>query len=105
MVSCCVNPACGVEFKLLNAGDLYAHERPNLNTEFFWLCSECCSKVELQLDGNGYISVRKRSEMDGRQPPHPAGHLRVVTRPIGRKPWRHSIPSGERAAPLGLGWT
>jgi hypothetical protein len=105
MVSCCVNPACRVEFKLLNAGDLYAHERPNANTEFFWLCSSCCSKFELQLDVDGCVSVRPRGHVPGPQPPHPGGHLHIVTRPIGRKPWRHSIPAGERTSSSGLGWS
>jgi hypothetical protein len=106
MVSCCVNPACRTEFKLLNAGDLYAHEQPDANTEFFWLCAACCSKFELQLDADGGVSVRPRSYLAGSHPPHPAGHLHIVTRPIGRKLWRHAIPSGERTPPpSGFGWS
>ena len=104
MISCCVNPACRAEFKLLNAGDLYAHERPSDDTEFFWLCSACAPKVDLQLDPNGRVSVRPRSDINLARPPHPDGDLRLVARPMKRLPWRHMMPFGERASfGFGLG--
>ncbi len=57
MVSCCANPPCRIEFKLLNGGDLYALERRSANTEFFWLCSACVPMVALRLDAMGGVSL------------------------------------------------
>ena len=69
MVSCCVNPACRAEFKLLNTGDLYALERRSADTEFFWLCFACALVVAPGLDAMGGVSVRTRS--DARHPQLP----------------------------------
>jgi hypothetical protein len=96
MVNRCVNPACREEFKLLNAGDLYAHEKRYANTEFFWLCSACASRFDLRLDSLGRVTLRPRG--DRALPPHPEGTLRLISRAV-RPPARpHAVPSGERAA-------
>ena len=80
MVSCCANPACRIEFKLLNGGDLYALERRSADTEFFWLCSACVPLVALRLDAMGGISARPRSDALRPQPPHSDSLLRLVYR-------------------------
>jgi hypothetical protein len=103
MVNCCINPACRCEFKLFSSGNLYAHERPVADTEFFWLCSECVSKVDLHLDTAGHVSTRSRGN-DRRRPPHPDGDLRLVSRPILRVPWQHMTPAGEREPLAGVGF-
>ena len=76
MVRCCINPACCIEFRSLNAGALYAVERRSADTEFFWLCSNCVSKVALSLDPIGGVSVRPKSDAVRPQPPQPDGYLR-----------------------------
>jgi hypothetical protein len=95
MVNRCVNPACREEFKLLNAGDLYAHEKRYANTEFFWLCSSCTSRFDLRLDPLGRVTLRPRG--DRVLPPHPDGNLRLISRAV--RPARpNAVPSGERAS-------
>ena len=91
MVSCCVNPACRTEFKLLNTGDLYALERRSADTEFFWLCSACALVVALGLDARGGVSVRPRSDARHPQIPHLDNRLRLVARTsVERTPWHRS---------------
>ena len=96
MVNRCVNPACHEEFKLLNAGDLYAHERRSTGTEFFWLCATCAASFDLYLDPAGSVSVSPRSTINRAQPPHPDGYLRLVSRSRKPAPRPHTMPSGER---------
>jgi hypothetical protein len=96
MVNHCVNPACREEFKVLNAGDLYAHETRSADTEFFWLCSTCVSVHDLRLDPMGRVWLRPRG--DQVQPPHPDGYLRLVSRVIKPNGRLHAMPSGERSA-------
>ena len=96
MVNRCVNPACREEFKLLNAGDLYAHEKRYANTEFFWLCSACASRFDLRLDQVGRVTLRPRG--DRGLPPHPDGTLRLISRAVRPPARAHAIPSGERAS-------
>jgi hypothetical protein len=96
MVNRCVNPACHEEFKLLNAGDLYAHERRSTGTEFFWLCATCAASFDLYLDPEGSVTVRARSATSRAQPPHPDGYLRLVSRSRKPAPRPHTMPSGER---------
>ena len=50
MINCCVNPDCSTEFKVFNAGNLYALETRSANTEFFWLCPACEPMVDLCLN-------------------------------------------------------
>jgi len=97
MVDRCVNPECRAEFRLLSAGDLYAHERRSADTEFFWLCSTCASKFDLYLDPSGCVSVKARCAIRKTAPPSPDGDLRLVSRstqPAHRPP---TLPSSERA--------
>ena len=91
MVSCCVNPACRTEFKLLNTGYLYALERRSANTEFFWLCSGCALVVALGLDAMGGVSVRPRSDAHRPHPPSLESRLRLVARSSAERiPWHRS---------------
>jgi hypothetical protein len=103
VVNCCVNPACSEEFRLLNAGDLYAHERRSTNTEFFWLCSTCASRLDLYLDPAGSVSIRERSAGHGAQPPNPDTHLRLVSRSTKPIPRPHTLPSEERRTSFAFG--
>jgi hypothetical protein len=96
MVQCCVNPACREEFKLLSAGDLYAHERRSADTEFFWLCAACAGKFDLYLDPAGRVMVRAWSAGNRAVPPHPEGDLRLVSRLTKRVPQISTILYGER---------
>jgi len=98
MIQHCVNPACRTEFKLLNAGNLYAHERRAANTEFFWLCSTCAPRFDLRLDPLGRVAIHPRADFTGTQPPHPDHSLRLVarsTRDAQRLPWHLTTPAGE----------
>jgi hypothetical protein len=91
MVSCCVNPACRTESKLLNKGYLYALERRSADTEFFWLCSACALVVEMSLDEMGGVSVRPRSGTRHPQLPHLDSRLRLVARPsVEQTPWHRA---------------
>lgn len=96
MVAHCVNPGCRKEFKLLNAGDLYAHEKRHSDTEFFWLCSDCTSEFYLCLDPTGGVRLRLRGERG--LPPHPDGSLRLVSRAAKPAARLQGIPAGEQAS-------
>ncbi len=102
MVNRCVNPACRQEFKLLNAGDLYAHESRSSSTEFFWLCATCAASFNLYLDPAGRVSVRPWSAANRAQPPHPEGDLRLVSRSKKPAPRPQTMPSGERTFSFGF---
>jgi hypothetical protein len=97
MVNRCVNPACREEFKLLNAGDLYAHESRSSSTEFFWLCATCAGSFDLYLEPAGGVSVRSQNATNRIQPPNPESHLRLVSRSKKPVPRPRTVPSGERA--------
>ena len=95
MVHRCFNPGCQREMKLLSDGSLYSFERRNLDTEFFWLCSDCSAVLELGLDPTGGIVLRPRGLKGYAQPPHPDRDLRQVSlsKPVQRSddpaaPWR-----------------
>jgi hypothetical protein len=103
MVNCCVNPACSEEFRLLNAGNLYAHERRSSSTEFFWLCSTCASRFDVYLDAAGSVKVRERSAGHGAQPPNADAHLRLVSRSAKPTPRPHTLPSEERGTSFAFG--
>jgi hypothetical protein len=74
---------CRTEFRILNPGDLYALERRSTDTEFFWLCSSCVSRVALSLDPIGCVSVRPQSDAVHPQPPHPDRYPRLVAQAAG----------------------
>lgn len=95
MVDCCANPGCRADFRLLNSGALHALERRSADTEFFWLCSECTSQFNLQLDPDGGLSLRPLGERWQAHPANREGRLRLVSRAVHRVPWRQSVPAGE----------
>jgi hypothetical protein len=97
MVKSCVNSACREEFKLLNAGDLYSREWHSADTEFFWICSACASMFDLVIDAMGCVSVTPRGKTDRKQPPHPNGHLRLISRAVKPVCRPDTLPSGEQA--------
>ena len=111
MVKHCINPACKAEFKLFHTGYLYAHEQPRHDTEFFWLCSPCAIHVVPFLDETGEVHVKPRDRgTPVFLPPRQGGHLRIISGPPQRMPWRSTIPSNERipaasAGPAGLAMT
>ena len=96
MVNRCANSVCRAEFKLLNAGDLYAHEKLHSDTEFFWLCSPCASGFNLRLDAMGSVQLRPRGERA--LPPHRDGSLRLISRAVRPASLLHTMPSGEQAS-------
>jgi hypothetical protein len=103
MVNRCLNPDCRTEFKLLNAGDLYAYERRSADTEFFWLCSACACKFDLYLDSSGRVAVRARNVLNRASPPTLDGHLRLVSRSAKPMPRPQTIPSDERSTSFASG--
>lgn len=95
MVSRCINPACGKDCRLLNAGELYALERRCADTEFFWLCPACAAGVAPYLDAQGCVAVgpRTRSGLSG--PPQPDTRLRLAY-PLGNARFRSPADSRSR---------
>lgn len=100
MVKYCINPDCRVEFKVYNSGYLYAHERPSHDTEFFWLCSPCATRLIPALDEAGCVVIRPRTAGMNFLPPRRCGDLRVLSAPAQRLPWRKNAPAGERIPPV-----
>jgi hypothetical protein len=94
MVNCCINPACRIEFRLLNSGDLYAIERPSAETEFFWICADCASRFSLVLDPAGTVSLRPRGKNEQGYPPQLQARLRLVAHARRHMPWRNAVPAG-----------
>jgi hypothetical protein len=82
MVNNCANPVCRAAFKLLDSGDLYALERQTSNTEFYWLCPECASRFELDLNTWSGILLRHRGEQGHADMPRPEASLRLVARAV-----------------------
>jgi hypothetical protein len=103
MVDCCVNPACGAEFKQLSGGDLYAIERRSADTEFFWLCSRCAAVFDVCLGAAGKVGLRRRGARGKARSPHPEGNLRLVTRGLRSLPPRDDTPASERPMIEGSG--
>jgi hypothetical protein len=95
MVDCCANPACRAEFKLLTTGDLYALERRCADTEFFWLCSACFARYELQLDSHSTPTIIPRAIRQHTRPAAREATLRLISCAIRRIPWRKTVPSNE----------
>jgi hypothetical protein len=96
MVNHCINPDCRAEFDVLSSGDLYAYERRSVDTEFFWLCSECAARYDLHLDPACSVALRARGADHG-APPRPGCKLRLVTRSRRSMPRLQTVPSGNRA--------
>jgi len=92
MVNRCVNPACHEEFRLLNAGDLYAHERRSADTRFLWLCAQCAATFELYFDPAGQVCLRPRSDTRGNS-------LRTLTAIFGLSRDPHDPHPGHTACP------
>lgn len=103
MVNQCMNPTCHTEFRLLNSGDLYAVDRPDGDTEFFWICARCAKNLELHLDRFGdVILVRKGSPL-ALTAPRPRASLRLVAQKTRRLPWRYAIPATARCQTVQTG--
>jgi hypothetical protein len=98
MVKRCFNSACQEEFKLLNAGDLYACERRSADTEFFWLCCGCASRFDIFLDAAGRVTLEPRRETYRFRPPYLDGRLRLISRSVKPAPRPNTLPFGERPA-------
>jgi hypothetical protein len=100
MVSTCLNTACHEEFKVLNAGDLYALDTTSSEPEFFWLCKQCAALYDVCRDLSGRVSLRPRDEVSSRQPPTFDGTLRLIARSLKPLPRLNTVPSGERTRVL-----
>jgi hypothetical protein len=96
MVKGCLNTNCQEEFRVLNAGDLYALEARSADTEFFWLCANCALRYDVALDAMGRVALRPRGKAPSQQPPDLDGHLRLIARSLRPTPRPDAIPSGER---------
>jgi hypothetical protein len=94
----CVNPVCQAEFRLFNTGNLYAMERRHADTEFFWLCPACVTRMALILDPAGHVAVQPRSEAGHRFPPHPDRDLRLLTHLTAPVASRRAIAPHARVA-------
>jgi hypothetical protein len=94
MINQCVNPACRIEFRLFNSGDLYAIDRPHGYPEYFWVCSTCASQFNVSVDPMGFVSLRPRSERDQEHSADPHVILRLVAHAARHMPWRRSVPAG-----------
>jgi hypothetical protein len=58
MVTKCANPACVARFRYLSKGRLFRLEVEYDKDEYFWLCSDCASKMVLKVEkGRGVITV------------------------------------------------
>lgn len=86
MIKHCSNPNCRAAFKVFSGAHIYGYERQSANTEFFWLCSACVTKLALYLDPAGSVSVRPWSDISRVQPPHPDGNLRFISRIMRPRP-------------------
>lgn len=94
MLNRCVNPACRTELRLLNSANLYALERPDAVTDYFWICSNCASTLIPVLDSMGIVSLKHREDSHPTNPPHPASTLRLVAHARRHMPWQHTVPTG-----------
>jgi len=66
MVSQCANPACGANFLYFGEGQLitvrrHAHSSTESTVEFFWLCGECASRMNLEVESDGEMSLVPRT--------------------------------------------
>ena len=76
MVSKCLNPACNKPFRVFRTGTLFLVDDPRVpgqlnspafagNTirrpEYFWLCGECSSTMEVSVDRDGSVGVARRT--------------------------------------------
>jgi hypothetical protein len=60
MVAKCANPPCRTRFRYLGEGRLFRIEIESSKNEYFWLCSDCASKMTLKAKrGKGVIVVRR----------------------------------------------
>ena len=66
MVSQCANPACGANFLYFGEGQLitvrrHTHSSTESTVEFFWLCGECASRMNLEVESDGEMSLVPRT--------------------------------------------
>ena len=70
MVSECANPNCSAQFLYFGEGQLVAVPRQtdlsgHSRIEFFWLCGECASVLELHVSLSGEIDLLERHSHAG----------------------------------------
>lgn len=58
MVTKCADPPCSARFRYLREGRLFRLEAECDKEEYFWLCSECASKMLLKVEkGRGVVTL------------------------------------------------
>jgi len=68
MVSECANPGCGAQFLYFGEGKLVVVRRQQASpdqakVEFFWLCGDCATHLNLEIPSNGIPHVVPRQPM------------------------------------------
>jgi hypothetical protein len=82
MLAKCANPPCSSAFHYLEEGLLFRRESEFAEisqTEYFWLCSTCCTKMTLRLNGEGAVTAIPLERRLGR----PASGVHFI--PLDRK--------------------
>lgn len=58
MLAKCANPQCAARLRYLSQGRLFRLEVEYEKDEYFWLCSDCASKMFLKVEkGRGVVTV------------------------------------------------
>jgi len=58
MLAKCANPLCSARLRYLSQGRLFRLEVEQDKNEYFWLCSDCASKMVLKVEkGGGVVTV------------------------------------------------
>jgi hypothetical protein len=72
MVAKCANPPCSARFRYLGEGRLFRMEIKSGKNEYFWLCSDCTSKMTLKAErGKNVIVVRRSTAKPPESPQTP----------------------------------
>jgi len=68
-------PLCSARFRYLGEGRLFRIEIKSGKNEYFWLCSDCTSKMTLKAErGKGVIVVGRSTAKPPESPPDEQGN-------------------------------
>ena len=78
MVSKCVNPRCGAEFRYFGEGRLFEFTPDSVKetSQLYWLCDHCVEKSTLEKNSDGEVCLVARSR-DGRRHEQVVGGMRL----------------------------